>query len=145
VSNLIRLLDLPDEALALIEAGHLTEGHGRALLTVEDHGIRRALARAAAAEAWSVRELEARARAAARADGPPRRARRARTPRRREGLHPDQEDAMARIGDMLGGALGRELEISPVAGGTGYRVALTFESVDEALDLARRLSVRSVA
>jgi hypothetical protein len=46
---------------------------------------------------------------------------------------------------MLGGALGRELEVVPVAGGTGYRVALTFESVDEALDLARRLSVRSVA
>ena len=32
VSNLIRLLDLPDEALALLEAGELSEGHGRALL-----------------------------------------------------------------------------------------------------------------
>ena len=30
VSNLIRLLDLPDEALELIESGELTEGHGRA-------------------------------------------------------------------------------------------------------------------
>jgi ParB family chromosome partitioning protein len=145
VSNLIRLLDLPDEALALIEAGHLTEGHGRALLTVEDHSIRRSLARASAAEGWSVRELEARARAASRADGSAGRPRRSRPRRRRTALHPDQEDAVARISDMLGGALGRELEVVPVAGGTGYRVALTFESVDEALDLARRLSVRSVA
>ena len=32
VSNLIRLLELPDEVLELIEAGALTEGHGRAIL-----------------------------------------------------------------------------------------------------------------
>src|SRR5438477_1940869 len=64
ISNLIRLLDLPDEALELIEAGDLTEGHGRALLLTEDHGLRRKLAREAVAGRWSVRELEARARAA---------------------------------------------------------------------------------
>ena len=40
VSNLIRLLDLPDEALELLEAGELTEGHGRALLLAD--GPRRA-------------------------------------------------------------------------------------------------------
>lgn len=32
ISNLIRLLDLPDEVLAMLESGALTEGHGRALL-----------------------------------------------------------------------------------------------------------------
>ncbi|HEV2062402.1 MAG TPA: ParB/RepB/Spo0J family partition protein, partial [Solirubrobacteraceae bacterium] len=37
VSNLIRLLELPDEALELIEAGALTEGHGRAILMCKDH------------------------------------------------------------------------------------------------------------
>src|SRR5205823_9223457 len=47
VSNLIRLLDLPDEALELIEQGDLTEGHGRALLLAEDHAVRRSLAREA--------------------------------------------------------------------------------------------------
>ncbi len=41
VSNLIRLLDLPDEALELIERGDLTEGHGRALLLATDHAARR--------------------------------------------------------------------------------------------------------
>ena len=64
VSNLIRLLELPDEALALIERGELSEGHGRALLRAEDHDRRRTLARSAAASRWSVRELEARAREA---------------------------------------------------------------------------------
>ena len=55
VSNLLRLLDLPDEALTLLEAGDLTEGHGRALLLAEDHAARRRLARSAVAEGWSVR------------------------------------------------------------------------------------------
>ncbi len=32
VSNLMRLLDLPDDVLDLLAAGELTEGHGRALL-----------------------------------------------------------------------------------------------------------------
>ncbi len=95
VSNLIRLLELPDEALALIESGELSEGHGRALLLAGDHGIQRSLARAAVDTGWSVRELEARARAAASAKPRP--------PRRRAGrrLHPDQEAAMQQIGDAL--------------------------------------------
>ena len=45
VSNLLRLLDLPDEALALLERGDLSEGHGRALLLASDHADRRRLAR----------------------------------------------------------------------------------------------------
>src|ERR671915_349452 len=44
ISNLIRLLDLPEEALELIERGDLTEGHGRALLLCKDHSARRGLA-----------------------------------------------------------------------------------------------------
>src|SRR3984885_5712003 len=71
VSNLVRLLDLPDEALALLERGELSEGHGRALLLAGDHDARKALARRAAAEQWSVRSLEQAARSADGADGPP--------------------------------------------------------------------------
>ena len=58
VSNLLRLLDLPDEALALIEDGSLTEGHGRALLLADDHAERRRIARAAVQGGWSVRVVE---------------------------------------------------------------------------------------
>jgi ParB family chromosome partitioning protein len=139
VSNLIRLLDLPDEALDLLERGELTEGHGRALLTVDDHAERRALARTAATGRWSVRELEARARSAS--------GQRSRKPRRRRGklaLHPDQADAIERITDTLSAALGCEVEVAP-GQGHGYTVQLTFDSVDDALDLARRLRVKSVA
>src|SRR3954466_15401268 len=94
VSNLTRLLDLPDEAIALIERGDLTEGHGRALLLAPDHADRRDLARAAAADGWSVRETEARARAAGEKAGKPR-TRRAR-PR---GIHPDQAAAATEAAD----------------------------------------------
>ncbi len=139
VSNLIRLLDLPDEVLELIQSGDLTEGHGRALLLADDHGERRRLARSAVDGRWSVRELEARARAAA-AERPARPAR----GRRRSPLHPDQAEAVERISDALGAALGCEVEVSRGAG-HGYRVQLNFESADEAIDLARRLRVRPAA
>src|ERR1700739_773120 len=66
VSNLIRLLDLPDEAIELVARGELTEGHGRALLLADDHAVRRTLARSAVLGGWSVRQLEARARASGR-------------------------------------------------------------------------------
>jgi ParB family transcriptional regulator, chromosome partitioning protein len=141
VSNLIRLLDLPDEALELLERGLLTEGHGRALLLAQEHADRRTLARAAVDGRWSVRELEARARSAG-ADAPA--ARPARPVRRRRALHPDQEAAVAQIEDLLGSALGAEVEVSPAAGGR-YRAQLEFDSLDEALAFARRLSVRAAA
>ncbi len=139
VSNLIRLLDLPDDALELIERGELTEGHGRALLLTEDHATRRSLARDAAAAGWSVRELEARARAAAES---PSRERRTRTRRAR---HPDQDAAISRIADALGEALGLDVDVDVDTAGTGFRAQLTFDSVDDALDLARRLRVRAAA
>ena len=62
VTNLMRLLDLPDDVLALLERRELSEGHGRALLLAGDHGDRSRLARSAVAEGWSVRVLETRAR-----------------------------------------------------------------------------------
>lgn len=134
VSNLLRLLDLPDDALDLLESGRLTEGHGRALLLASDNAERRRLARAAAAEKWSVRELERRAR-----EQPTP----ARSPSLRRQLHPDQAAAVEQISDALGEALGGDVEVKPSAG--GYVAQLRFATPEEALDLARRLSLRSVA
>jgi ParB family transcriptional regulator, chromosome partitioning protein len=137
VSNLLRLLDLPDEALALLEDGALTEGHGRALLLASDHAIRRRLARDAAAHGWSVRVLEDKARES---NDPGTRTTARRTPR---GLHPDQVEAVGRIGDALSAALGTEVRVRP--SGTGYRAEVDLASLDAALDLARRLRPRAVA
>jgi ParB family chromosome partitioning protein len=136
ISNLLRILDLPDDALALLEDGTLTEGHGRALLLAEDHADRRRLARAAADGAWSVRVTEEQARAAnaAAAGGPSAGA-------AAKAVHPDQAAAASEIADALGGALGTEVKVKPR--GTGYKVELAVESLDEALALAQRVSARS--
>jgi ParB family chromosome partitioning protein len=131
VSNLLRLLDLPDEALDLLAAGELTEGHGRAILMAQGHDERRRLARAAAAEGWNVRRTEAEARATSAAD--PTGAIRA----RRTGVHPDQEAAASQLGEAFGRALGADVKVT--ARGTGYKVAMTFDSLEEALELAGRL------
>ena len=138
VSNLIRLLDLPDEALELIERRELTEGHGRALLLAEDHTLRRRLAREAVQSRWSVRELESRARSGAAREQKPASGRGTVT------LHPDQQAAVEQIGDALGAALGAEIEVKPGAGGS-YRVQLSFDSLEDALELARRLGLRAAA
>ena len=132
VSNLLRLLDLPDEALEMLARGDLTEGHGRAILMAGNHDDRRRIARSALAEGWNVRRTESEARALteiARDDGPVR--------VRRGTTHPDQEAAASRLGEAFGRALGADVKVTPR--GTGYKVALTFESLDEALELASRI------
>ena len=58
VTNLLRLLDLPDEVQAMVEHGDLTEGHGRALLGLADHGERRRVARLVVTEGLTVRQVE---------------------------------------------------------------------------------------
>ena len=65
ISNLIRLLDLPDDVLAMLESGVLSEGHGRALLQARDRMTQRKLAGDARDRGWSVRETEAMARSSA--------------------------------------------------------------------------------
>jgi ParB family chromosome partitioning protein len=60
VTNLLRLLKLPPSIRKLVKENRLSMGHARALLSVED-GVRAAeLARRAADEGWSVREVERR-------------------------------------------------------------------------------------
>jgi ParB family chromosome partitioning protein len=134
VSNLLRLLDLPDEALELLERGELSEGHGRALLLAGDHDTRKMLARRAAADQWSVRTLEQRARESARGASERSAAGAPRSPV----VHPDQAEACATIADALSSALGADVRVS-VARGGNYRAELTFASPKEALDVAERV------
>jgi len=58
VANALRLLRLPEEIQELVESGRLSAGHGRALLAIEEEGLRLEWARRAAATGLSVRELE---------------------------------------------------------------------------------------
>jgi ParB family chromosome partitioning protein len=62
ISNKLRLLDLSDDVLAMVERGELSEGHARAVLAVPDGGERRKLARRIVAQGLSVRAAERAAR-----------------------------------------------------------------------------------
>jgi len=62
VSNRLRLLELPDDVLALVERGDLTESHARAVLAVPDQDGRRLLARQIVRRGMSVRAAERAAR-----------------------------------------------------------------------------------
>jgi ParB family chromosome partitioning protein len=62
VSNRVRLLELPEDVLAMLERRQLTEGHARAILAVPDHEGRRDLARQVVKKGLSVRATERAAR-----------------------------------------------------------------------------------
>ena len=62
VSNRVRLLELPQDVLGMVERGQLTEGHARAVLAVPDHDGRRRLARRIVQKGMSVRAAEQAAR-----------------------------------------------------------------------------------
>jgi ParB family chromosome partitioning protein len=129
VSNLIRLLDLPDEALDLLESGELSEGHGKAILVAEGNDVRRQLARDAARGGWSVRETENRAKLAGQ-------------PRKRGGsrasLSVEEVAAIRDAADELESAFGQEVRVRPK--GEGVTVEIRFGNLEEALALARELS-----
>ena len=62
VSNRLRLLELPDDVLGMLERGELSEGHARAVLAVQGHEDRRRLARLIVRRGLSVRATERAAR-----------------------------------------------------------------------------------
>ena len=122
ISNLIRLLDLPDEVLELLASGDLSEGHGRAILQARGNDARRALAREAVARGWSVRETERHA------TGPA-------GPSAKVVPHPDQDAALARAEESLEQALGTGVRVR--AARRGVRVELRFDDLDELHAFAR--------
>jgi ParB family chromosome partitioning protein len=131
VSNLIRLLELPDETLELLESGDLSEGHGRALLAVSGNDVRRRLGRDAVRGGWSVRETENRVRLASQP----------KTKARRAEIDPEEAAALAAAGDVLESALGHEVAVHAKRG--EIVAELRFDDLDEAHALARGLRKRS--
>jgi ParB family chromosome partitioning protein len=133
ISNLIRLLALPEDTLELIETGHLTEGHGRAILLCKDHDTRRRLGRSARDGAWSVRETERRAREAGEPPEPK---------SKPKVIHPDLAEGLAAAEDTLAAALGREVRAR--ARGDRCVVEIEFDHPAEAIELARSMLAAGV-
>ncbi len=131
VSNLIRLLELPDEIIELLEAGDLSEGHGKALLGAKGNDVRRRMGRDAARGGWSVRETENRVRLAGQPKARP----------SKPVVDPEEAAAMEAAGDALEAALGHEVAVR--AKGKGVVAEVRLDDVEEAHSLARRLRKRT--
>lgn len=128
ISNLIRLLDLPDEVLDMLEQGDLSEGHGRAILQVPDHADRRKLAKQALNEGWSVRQTESGARSLAESPKPSGRS---------NALSAEEIEAIGDATEKLETGLDLPVKIKPK--GRGLVVEIELEDLDQAIELAKRL------
>jgi ParB family chromosome partitioning protein len=120
VSNKIRLLELSDDVLELVEQRRVSEGHARALLAIPDQAERRRLARRVVAEGLSVRSVER----AARTAGAPRR------PRRRTPVDPELAH---RVSEGLRRLTGLDTRVAP------GRIEIAFADEHDLAELAERL------
>lgn len=132
ISHLIRLLDLPDNAQAYIEAGTLSEGHGRVLLRIKDYEAQKTLAGRCAQAGWSVRELERQVDAATR-------------PRTAAPAQPsaDESAALASLSEQLTPLFGASpVSIVPRRRGI-YELNVRFEGLNELEATITRLADRT--
>jgi ParB family chromosome partitioning protein len=133
VANLLRLLKLPEQVKALVRQGQLSEGHARALLSVESESDAIRLAEEAVTQGWSVRDMEARARGEAPATAiiAPSNGARTRAPQKM----PTAD--IRRIEDALRKRLGTDVRVTARRRGRGF-LSISYYSND---DLARVLEL----
>jgi ParB family chromosome partitioning protein len=134
ITNLLRVLTLPPAIRAMVERGHLTAGHARALLPVKDERQQLALANEIVARQLSVREAEARARALASDDGGRSKAGRADAPRALPGALPrvgtTSDPAVRRIEELLRKHLQTDVHVQPLGNDRGV-VRISYYSADD--------------
>jgi ParB family chromosome partitioning protein len=125
VSNLLRLLDLGDEARGLLERGELDMGHARALLALDDEAQGRAARQVVAREltARQTEELVRRMTAPSRAK-----------PASGKSDDPD----VRRLVEKLGEQLGARVQILQGGGGKG-RLVIYYASLDELDGILERI------
>jgi ParB family chromosome partitioning protein len=120
VSNLLRLLDLPEEVKALVEQRLLEMGHARALLGLQNRRQQIEVGALIAKKALSVREAEALVRrlSSKPADQPADRG------------PPRKDPDITRLETDLGDKLGAKVELKHAASGKG-RLVISYHSLDE--------------
>lgn len=130
VSNLIRLTELDEEILELLRSGELGSGHGKALLSCADIGRRRALAKKAAAESWSVRRTEREASATPAAPAP------------KSEPSPGRSAAVDALERDLGDYLGAKLRIKQSTNKKSGSITIHYFDLDHFESLLERMQFR---
>jgi ParB family chromosome partitioning protein len=134
IANLMRLLQLSDEILELLERRELATSHGITLLMADDLQARAELADAAVKQGWSVQELATRVRASNRDVLPPEDPDEQQLDRWQE-----RELAAANLARAWGDLLGVEVQVRVLPRGR-MRLEVTFGSAAEGIALADRLA-----
>ncbi len=119
VSNLLRLLELPDQVIAMLERRELGMGHARALLALDSVEDQLTLARRVVNEGWSVRETERAIRLLPKS--------RKRLNRGDRSAAPDPD--VQRLENSLADRLGAKVKIEH--SGAGGRIVIRYHSLDE--------------
>jgi ParB family chromosome partitioning protein len=132
VSNAIRFNNLPEDVQALMEAGTLSAGHGRILLSLSTPKQQSEIASTCASSGWSVRDLEDRIKRS----GAPRVARARKSPRRAFSA-----ELMA-LEDELMRVMGAKVRLTRRRGGSGS-ILIEYhneEELDRIVSVLRELS-----
>ena len=131
IANILRLLQLPQGVLSLLEEGKLSAGHARALITATDP---ESIAKKIVAEGLSVRAVEALVKK--QSEGGTEnifRDQKAKTPQEKDA------DTKALEGD-LSAALGMRVTLTHAPGNEGGTMAIRYKSLDDLDELCRVLS-----
>lgn len=125
IANLMRLLQLPDEVLAMLREGKLTSGHARALITTENPVE---LARIVVKKGLSVRETERLAKAP-------------KVKPAKVNLKPTEKDADTRAleGDLAAN-LGMKVSVNHTAGKEHGKLTISYKDLEQLDDLCRILT-----
>jgi ParB family chromosome partitioning protein len=135
ITNLLRVLTLPAGVRQLVERGHITAGHARALLPIKDERRQLELANEIVARQLSVRDVEARARALSTENNPSARPGAAKTSP--AGAPPSGTPAVRRIEEQLRKHLQTDVHVQSLGSDRGV-LRISFYNAD---DLERLLDL----
>lgn len=127
VANIVRLLQLPEQILKLVEGGALSAGHARALLSLPSSAQQTAAAELVMKHRWSVRETEDWVRARLSGQAAPIKT-----------LTPAADPDTVALEDEFRRALGTKVILTRLR--KGGRLTIEFYSDEELESLRRRLS-----
>ncbi len=122
IANILRLLGLPETVRRILQDGHITLGHARALLAITDERQLTTLANEIVVHGLTVRDVEERARAGHAARPRPR--------ARRGAVKSETPPAIRRAGEELRRLLQTDVSISQRDSGRGA-IEIVFYSADD--------------
>lgn len=125
VANKIRLLKLPIEAVKALKDGTITEGHAKAILSIENPEKQRALLDLIIKNQWTVRQAENKTKEIS-----------VKSHKRISNIDPETKE----LEDKLSMMMGTKVRVTK-AGGSGGRVIIDYYSNDELNKIIDNLSV----